>query len=340
VLACANLANLLLVRAGARERELAVRAALGAGSDRLMRQMITESLTLAVLGGTAGVLLAALALPLLSLMIPPTLAIASEPRLDLRMLAIAGLFTALTGLGFGLAPALRASGRSGLRALREGARAGSRRGGYRSALVAIEVAASVLLLTSSGLLIRAVLRVEAVDSGFQAEGVLALRTVLTRPEQTNGVRRDEFYNAVLTRVRALPGVQSAAYTSGLPMVMTGGIAGVVVPGQEVRPDGDYTVSRRYITPQFFATLGIPLRMGRDFEDADSGERRAVAIVSESFARRYWPNEVALSRVFQYQSQLFTVVGVAGDIRVRGLERTSEPQMYLPASRAPEGLVSI
>lgn len=183
VLACANLANLLLARAGARERELAVRAALGAGSERLVRQMVTESLTLALLGGAAGVLVAVLALPLLSLRVPTTLPLASGPGLDPRMIGIAGAFTALTGLGFGLAPALRAGGRASLATLGAGGRAiGGRREGHRTILVGIEVAASVVLLISSGLLIRAVLRVQAIEPGFQADGVLALRTVLPKPE--------------------------------------------------------------------------------------------------------------------------------------------------------------
>jgi predicted permease len=177
---------------------------------------------------------------------------------------------------------------------------------------------------------RAILRVHAVDAGFHADGVLALRTVLPKPEYNSAEKREQFYRDVLAQVRRLPRVQSAAYTSGLPMVMTGGIARVVLPGQEVRRDGDYAVSRRYITPQFFATLGIPLIAGRDLEDADVTRGR-VAVVSRSFAERYWPGADPIGRIFVFQDSARTVVGVVGDIRVRGLERTSEPQMYLPSS---------
>lgn len=334
LLACANLGNLLLARAGARERELAVRAALGAGRERLARQLLTESVALAVVGGAAGVLVALMVFPLLSLMVPATLPIGGTPELNLRLLAIAALFTALTGLGFGVFPAVRAGGRTALDALRGGGAAGRKRR-YRSVLVAVEVATAVVLLVSSGLLIRAILRVQATDPGFRTEGVLTLRTVLPKPEYVSAEKREQFYRDVLTEVRRLPGVQSAAYTTGLPMVMTGGIARVVLPGQEVQRDRDYFVSRRYITPQFFRTLGIPLLAGRDFEDRDASDSARIAIVGESFVERYWPGENALGRSFLFRDELTTVVGVVGDIKVRGLERASEPQVYLPSSHVDD-----
>jgi putative ABC transport system permease protein len=334
ILACANLGNLLLVRAGARERELAVRAALGAGKERLVRQLMTESITLATIGGAVGVLMAVLSFPLLSLLVPTTLPLANAPSLNVRLLALAALFTVITGLGFSVIPALRTGGRAPLVALR-GGRARGPRQRYRAVLVGIEVAASVVLLVCSGLLLRAMLRVQATDSGFRAEGVLTMRTVLPKPEYLSAARRELFYRAVLTEVRRLPGVQSAAYTSGLPMVMTGGIARVVLPGQEIQRDGNYSVSRRYVTPQYFRTMGIPLVNGRDLEDADTGERDRVAVVSEAFVHRYWPNDDPLGKSFLFQDSLLTVVGVVRDVKVRGLERVSEPQMYMPTSRAPE-----
>ena len=343
VLACANLANLMLARAGARGRELAVRAALGAGRERLARQMITESALLVLIGGAAGVGVALLAIPVLSLLVPPTLPIPERPGVDLRMLVVAGAFTMLTGLGFGLAPALRTSGRFALDALRTGQRSsGGRQRGYRAVLVSVQVAASVVLLTSCGLLVRAVLRVQAVDPGFRAGGVLSVQTVLPKPEYLSLASREPFYREVLARVRALPGVEAAAYTSGLPMVMRGGIARVVLPGQEAIPDGDYNVSRRYVTPQLFSALGVPLLAGRDLEDADAdpADSVRVAVVSESFALRYWPDRPAVGQIFLYQNRPHTVVGVVGDIKVRGLERASEPQMYLPRSAVAEGFISI
>jgi len=337
LLTCANLANLLLARATASEREMAVRAALGAGKGRLVRQLITQSIVLTMLGGTAGVLVAASSIPLFSSLVPPTLPIASQPGLDLRVLALAALFTGLTGLGFGLVPALRAGGRTGFAALRQGNRAGGgRKQRLRAVLVTVEVTMSVILLITSGLLIRAVWRVQAVDPGFVPQNVLTLRTALPRPKYDSPVRRSQFYDRVLTEVRALPGVQGAAFISGLPMVVTGLITGVEVPGHEARTARSAGVSHRWVTPQYFKTVGIPLRRGRDVEDSDTGDRAWVAVVSASFVERYWPGQDPIGKTFGHRGQTRTVVGVVGDIRVRGLERNSEPQMYLPAQQVPEG----
>jgi predicted permease len=335
LLTCANLANLLLARAASRERELAVRASLGAGRDRLVRQMLTESVVLATLGAVAGVVAAALAMPLLSRLVPATMPLGSAPGLDLRVFAIAAVFSLVTGLGFGLLPAIRVGGRTGFEALREGARGSGRSQRLRATLVALEVAVSVMLLVSSGLLVRAVMRVQAIDPGFNSEGVLTLRTALPSPRYDDPAPRAAFYDAVLAGVRALPGVEHAAYTSGLPMVLTGGIAGVSVPGnaeQNRRRDG---VSFRLISAGFFDALRIPVTMGRGLSDSDTPERQLVAVVSESFVEHYWPGEIPIGKTFEIREQSRTVVGVVADIKVRGLERTNEPQVYIPARQPPE-----
>ena len=338
LLTCANLANLLLARAGARDRELAVRAALGAGKERLVRQIVTESMTLALAGGIAGVAVAGAAFPLLSLLVPDTLPVASQPGLDLRVLALAAAITALTGLGFGLLPALRVGGKTGgdLSALREGVGAGGgQKQRLRNVLVAVEVAVSVVLLISSGLLIRAVWRIQSIDPGFVPERVIALKTVLPRKYDAT-LRRVQFYNRVLTDVRALPGVQGAAYITGLPMVMTGRVTGIVIPGREVSTGfRDEVVSVRSVTSQYFRTMGIPLLRGRDIEDGDIRDRGNVAVISESFARYYWPNEDPIGRTVEARAQPRTVVGVVGDVKVRGLERDEEPQLYLSAAQVPD-----
>lgn len=335
LLACANLANLLLTRAAARERELAVRAALGAGRERLVRQMVTENVVLAFVGGTVGVLVAVLAVPLLARLVPTTLPIAEGPTVDLRVLTLAGLFTALTGLGFGLIPALRVGGRGGLDALREGARAGGRRQPLRAALVAIEVGLSVVLLVCSGLLLRAVWRVQATDPGFRADGVLTVRTALPRPKYDSTARRNQFYAQVLTGVKALPGVERAAFISFLPMEMTGGIWPVVMHGDEAVREAGNAASLRFVTPGFFATLAIPILRGRDVEQSDTFDRPFVAVVSNSFVQHYWPNEDPIGKRFRFAFNDRTVVGVVGDIRVRGLEGPSEPQVYLPHQQIPD-----
>jgi predicted permease len=336
LLTCANLANLLLARAAARECELAVRAALGAGKERLVRQLITESVILTVLGGAAGVAVAASSVPLFSSLVPSTLPVASQPSLDLRVLALASLFTTLTALGVGVFPALRAGRRTGFAALRESNRAGGgQKQRIRAVLVTVEITMSVILLITSGLLIRAVWRVQAVDPGFAPQNVLTMRTALPRPKYDSPARRNEFYQRVLSEVRALPGVQGAAFISGLPMLTTGLITGVDVPGLEVRTGRSSGVSHRWVTPQYFRTMGIPLLRGRDVEDGDTGNRAWVAVVSASFVERYWPGQDPVGRTFRHRGQIRTVVGVVGDIKVRGLERNSEPQMYLPAPQAAE-----
>lgn len=281
LLTCANLANLLLARAASRERELAVRSALGAGRERLMRQLLTESALLAFAGGVAGAIVAAIAIPLLSGLVPPTLPVAAQPTMDWRLLGFAAAFSALTGLGFGFIPALRAGGRTGLATLREGARGGRRTQQLRKVLVTIEVAVSVALLMASGLLIRAMWRVQAVDPGFSAESVLTLQTALPSPRYDDPVRRWDFYRRVTTGIRALPGVESAAYTSGLPLVMTASLTRVVVTGDVERFDGSQNASLRLVTPQFFSTMRIPLLAGRDVSEADTRGRPLVAVISES-----------------------------------------------------------
>jgi predicted permease len=338
LLTCANVANLALARAAGRERELAVRAALGAGRERLLRQMLTESLTLAVIGGIAGAAVAFASLPLLAQLIPSSMPLDVKPALDLRAFGLAAAFAALTGLGFGLLPALRASGRGGLAALRD-ARGSASRQRLRTTLVAIEVGLSVVLLIASGLLIRAVWRVRSVETGFAAERVLTMRTALA-PALYDSVRRVDFYRRVLADVRATPGVEAAAYTSGLPMVFTGGITLILLPGEVDRRDGTQIASIRLVSSQFYSTMGIPLRRGRDVSENDMPDAPLVAVVSESFAERHWPGQDPIGRVFATRGQTRTVVGVVGDIKVRGLERTSEPQLYLPAFQPPPGIADL
>lgn len=335
LLTCANLANLLLARAAARERELAVRAALGAGRQRLVRQLATQSLVLTCLGGAVGMFVAVWTVPLFSSLVPSTLPVAAEPSLDLRALAVAAACTTAVALGVGLLPALRL-GRAGFAALRDGPRAGGRRQRLRAVLVTVEVTMSVVLLITSGLLMRAVWRVQAIDPGFASENVLTLRTALPRPKYEGAVRRSQFYDQVLAGVRELPGVESAGFISGLPTVMTGIVTAVDVAGTNQQSARANPVSHRWVTSQYFRAMGIPLRRGRDVEDGDTRDRAWVAVVSESFASRYWPGQDPIGKTLQHRGHLRTVVGVVGDVKVRGLERTSEPQMYLPAQQIPDG----
>ena len=236
-------------------------------------------------------------------------------------------------------PALRVSGKADLVGLREGARSGGlRKERVRSALVIAEVAASVILLVTAGLLLRALWKVQATDPGFQSEGVLTMRTALPLPKYDATGKRNEFYDRVLGDVRHLPGVKSAAYISFLPMVMGGGIWPVSVAGESQTRDSSNTASLRYVTPEFFKTMGIPFHTGRDISESDTIDKPFVAVVSESFAKRYWPNESAIGHHFKFAFADRTIVGIVGDIRVRGLERTSEPQVYLSPRQVPDASI--
>jgi predicted permease len=177
-------------------------------------------------------------------------------------------------------------------------------------------------------------------AGGEVRSALALHwTILIQDLRYTArtVRRGEFFDRVLADVRVLPGVQSAAFTSGLPMVVTGLVTGVEIPGRDARTARSEVVSHRWVTPRYFSTMGIPLLRGRDVEVGDTGERAWVAVVSASFAERYWPGQDPIGKTFGHRGRTRTVAGVVGDVRVRGLERSSEPQMYLPAPQAPEGM---
>jgi len=345
LIACANLANLLLARALNRRRELAVRTAIGAGRERLVRQLMTESLLLAGVGGVIGIAVAVVSVPMLSQLVPATLPIAESPTVDLRVLLVAIGLTALTGIGFGLAPVLRVGSSPDLDGLREGARSG---GGakerLRSALVVVEIVASVVLLVSAGLLIRALLTVQAIDPGFQAEGVLTMRAELPMPDYRRVLTREAFYSRVTQEARALPGVRSAAFVSFLPISrFRGGIWPVMVTGDadaasDIR-SATNVAAIRYVTPGYFGTMGIPMRRGRDISDADTTTRQFVAVVSESFVKRYWPGADPIGRHFTFAFADREVVGVAGDVRFRGLERRSELQVYLSSQQVADGAIT-
>jgi putative ABC transport system permease protein len=338
LIACANLANLLLARAIGRRRELAVRTAMGAGRERLVRQLMTESLLLAIIGGGLGVAIATAAVPLLARLVPTTLPIADTAAVDLRVLTFAAALTALTGIAFGLAPVARA-GDADLSGLREGPRAGGgRKERLRSALVVAEIVASVVLLVSAGLLMRALWTIQARDPGFKADGVLTMGTALPLPKYDKVATREVFYHRVLTEISALPGVSGAAYVSFAPLTMRGGIWPVSIASQLVTRADNEVAFLRYVTPGYFRTLGIPVRRGRDVEETDARDRPFVAVVSESFVRRYWPDQDPIGRHFTFAFDDRIVVGVVGDVRLRGMERPSEPQVYLSYRQVADGSI--
>ncbi|HEX7252373.1 MAG TPA: ABC transporter permease [Thermoanaerobaculia bacterium] len=338
LISCTNLANLLLVRALGRRHEFAVRLALGAGRERVIRQLVTESLVIAVVGGALGVGLALAAGPLMVKLVPDALPIAQTPPVDLRLLGFAAFVTVATALAFGVLPAIRVCGEAASAGLQADARAGAgrRTEALRGALVIAEVAASVALLIGSGLLIRALWRLKDVDPGFRSDGVLALRTELPLPKYERTDLRVQFYDHVLSEVRGLPGVSGAGYVSALPMLWRGGIWPISLAGEPPDPADARMVSVRYVTPGYFMAMKIPLLAGRDVASTDTQKSPFVAVVSESFVRRWWPEENPIGRGFRVANDDRRVVGIAGEVRVRGLERESEPQVYLPAPQVADG----
>ena len=343
LIACTNLANLLLAKGMARRKELTVRFAIGAGRERLIRQLLTESVLLAVAGGCMGLLIATAVLPVLSAIITIKLPLTDATVLDGRVLAFTSLVTFATGLVFGILPAWRASSGINMDGLRDGSRSGigGHRERLRSILVIAEISLSIVLLVTAGLLTRALWRVQSIDPGFRPDSVLTVEISLPAYPSRYGLvsTRTVFYDELLSKVRALPGVSNVAFISSLPMTPGGGIWPVAATGA----NGDVkTVGMRVVTPAYFDTMGIPIHFGRDFIKSDTVDAPPVAIVSESFARQYWPNQDPLGRRFHFAFSNFpfaaqdrVVVGVVGDVRFRGLERRSEPQVYLSDRQLPD-----
>jgi putative ABC transport system permease protein len=338
LIGCSNLANLLLARSLARRSELSVRSALGAGRARLVQQLLTETMLLVFGGGALGIVLATGAAPRLVQLIPQTLPIEASVAVDMRVLAFAVCLTLVTGLIFGVIPALKVSRDFG--GLQAGPRvAGGPNERLHSALVIAEVAASVVLLVLSALFIRALWRLQAIDPGFRSGNVLTLRTPLPMPRYRMTQSRVRFYTQVLSGVRSLPGVSHAAYVSFLPMVFDGGVRPITIDGQTNNSAEPQLGSLRYVTPGYFATLGIPLLAGRDVSESDTTESPFAAVVSQSFVRKFWANENPIGRLFTFGSSRRLVVGVVRDVRFRGLEKWSEPQVYLPISRCATRRIS-
>jgi putative ABC transport system permease protein len=347
LIACVNVANLLLARSTVRQRELGIRAALGARRRRLLAQLLSESLVLGAAGGVAGVMLAfAFHRGLLALVadrIPvPRL---DQVSLDLPMLALTMAIALSTGVLFGFVPALVASG-SVDETLRDGGRHGS---GARSrrllaGLVVAEVALSLVLLTGAGLLIRSFIRLQNIDPGFKSEGVLTAR-VQTFGERyaTPGVR-DAFHNNVLARISALPGVERAAGITFLPMARGGGMRTGYWPSDRPRPapgEGS-SADVRAIMPGFFETMRIPMVAGRDFTAADQTESLQVAIVSEAAARRIFPDENPIGRrieVFIGNPGPYEIVGIVKDIRSASLDVDVFPVVYVPHTQLQVGVMT-
>jgi putative ABC transport system permease protein len=341
LIVCVNVANLLLVRVTARARELAVRRALGAGHARLFRQMLTESLVLALAGGAGGLLLSLWSMDLLKALLPADVPRTGAVRIDAGVLIFAVAITVATGVLFGLLPAWRATRMNMNASLKGGSRtytAGRRSHRTQSALVVSEVCLSLVLLAGAGLLVNSFLRLRAVNPGFRPDHVLSatLSFASTGDDQESPRLRAEYAN-LLTRVRALPGVQAAGTTDSPPLGIFNSDGSFKVEGRKLPDDADagYAV----ISSGYLRALRIPIVSGRDFTDTDTAENGGVAIVSSEMARRYWPGRNPLGDRIQFDSMYgkgapwLTVVGVAGDVRQDGLTEPINAQAYVCYTQA-------
>jgi putative ABC transport system permease protein len=334
LIVCANVANLLLVRASVREKEVAIRAALGAGRRRLAFQMFVESLVLALTGGAIGVLLAYLAIPLVQSLGADSIPRVADIRIDVRVLMFAFGASVLTGILFGLAPVWHAT-RAGLGAvLKEGGRSSATSGGrwVRSALLVVEVALSIVLLVGASLLLRSFAKLTNVDPGFKPANVLAFQVGLPPATYPQDVNRIAFFDTLLDRVRALPDVQAAGMVHRLPL-RGGYVLSFDVQGRpKARPGEEPSAHYRAVSPGYFETLGIPLRRGRLFTARDTEKPPLVAIVDEAFVKRHFANENPIGRgldIGNGTDGFYEIVGVVGNVLHEALDESTEPTMYVP-----------
>lgn len=337
LIACANVANLLLARAAVRQKEVAVRAALGASRLRLLRQFLTESILLATLGGLMGLLLSFLGVYLLKAFIPANISQAKAITIDAKVLAFTLLVSLLTGLLFGLAPATQASKVNLNDALKEGGRdsaSGSQGNRIRGLLVVLEVAVSIILLIGAGLLINSFLRLCNVDPGFRAENLLTMQVVLPELKYADLVRRSAFYDELISRIETLPGVKSAAVINNLPLYRQGNSIGIIIEGRPEPPPGEQPiVTTRVISPNYFRTMSIELLQGRELTKQDTANSTMVTVISETMARRYWPGEDPIGkRISAGRSESgdnwITIIGVVKDVRQFELTADPKSQIYL------------
>jgi predicted permease len=336
LIACANVANLLLARAAARHKEIALRLALGADRARLTKQLLVESVMLSLLGGVVGLVFAWAGLQVLTRFIPPDVAHAEGIAIDAKVLAFTLLVALVTGLVFGLAPASQASHFNLNDTLKEGGRdagAGPRGKRLRSALVIAEVAVSFILLIGAGLLINSFMHLRNLDPGFRTDHLLTLNVDLSETKYPDNPKRTAFFDEVVRRVQALPGVRSVAVAGNLPFTYNGdsmpiGAEGIPDPAPDQRPD----VIFRAIGPGYFSTMGIPLVRGRDFNDQDTLDTTPTVMVSEKTAQHYWPNADPIGKRIKNGSTTSdapwrTVIGVVKDVRQNDFVAEPKMQMY-------------
>jgi putative ABC transport system permease protein len=335
LIACANMANLLLSRGVARRRELAVRSALGAGRTRLMTQLLAESILLAIIGGALGLIFAYWGIGT----IVRTAAIprAQEVTVNLRILGFTGLLSILTGIIFGLAPAFASSSTDLNSTLKEtgwtieASSSGSR---MRSGLVVGEIALSLVLLVSAGLLIKSLWLLGRTDPGFNPKSVLGMRLSLPESKYPNSLERSAVFKRVIERIAILPGVEGVAGVNDLPFSGSRTGSTFDIEGMPPRsPEESRHADRREISPDYFKTMGIPLLKGRQFIDRDNVDAPRVAIINEDLAQKYWPSGDPLGQRLKLYDKDWEIVGVVGNVKLLDLAAESNPEMYLPYTQS-------
>jgi len=348
LIACANVANLMLSRATSREREMVVRAAVGAARPRLVRQLLTESAVLGILSALSGAWLARLGMLGLIAVAPESLPRLDEVRVDLTALAFAIGISLVSSLLFGLAPALQAARvqlADGIRQGGKGSAIGARGGWARNAFVVAEIALAVVLVVGAGLLARSLATLAAVDMGFAPERLLVLKTAVPVKSSAEAARASAFYRDLLPQLRAVPGVKNLGASTTIPTLIrsNGGywIEGGPGPDQTgVRaPQALFTV----VTPQYFQTLGVQVKRGRDFTDADTAGAPLVTIVSEALAKEAFPNQDPIGRRIQSgfdRLDFMTIVGVVGDLRTKGPAQPAQPEIYMPFEQHAPGATAL
>jgi putative ABC transport system permease protein len=347
LVACANVANLLLQRAATRQKETAIRLALGATRGRLIRQLLTESLLLALGSGVLGIVMAFWSADFLVALSPIQFPSFVKLTLDVRVLGFGLLVSVITGVLFGLAPALQAA-RPALNEVLKDSGRGSSGGLGRSrllgSLVVSEIAVALVLLVGAGLMIRSLQQLQAVDPGFDSERLLTMRFSLP-PQKYPRERIGAFNQELRERLRALPGVQAAALSSDLPLSGDTSAGPIEWEGKTAAPDSEIRMYRHRVTPQFFSTLGIPLIKGRDFTADDHAQAPGVVIISEALARRSWPDADPIGKRLRESGSgnpWVSVVGVAADVKYRGLPQSpnADPDVYFPLLQRPTNNISL
>jgi predicted permease len=350
LIACANIANLLLARAASRHKEIAIRTALGASRGRILRQLLTESVLLSAVGAVVGLLFAAASFSFLEKMIPEGMALATELSIDSRVLGYTLLISLITGVIFGLAPALQASNPDLNRALKQGGwstpSGGLGMGGnwLRNGMVVTEIALALVLLVGAGLLIQTFYKLRNQYSGIRPENLVRLQTSLPQQKIADHAKSTTFYDQVLERVKRVPGVVSAGYTTTVPLAWKGGTSAIAIEGrsaQEMKAGGlSSDANHRQVSIDYLQTMGIPLREGRYFNESDAPQSMPVAIINETMARQYWPNGAdgangdALGKRFKVndpylESPWLAIVGIVADVKQMGLDAPARAEMYLP-----------